>query len=184
MSPDFDRKGYEVKPSESTMSRRFYNRELVDGESVLCFSSKNRELISQGAKMVFCTPSFIISEELKDIIDGNLYGGKLYPAMLNDYPARYFLLNMYKKLDCWDRDKSVYEQDDPDDTPHVIKYHLNSDILDNMDESKRLIFKMGGDDLSPMVVHETVKCKLEKRVMYLKFIPIDSYELGDEYSNV
>ena len=181
VSPDFDIEGYEVKPSESTGLRRFHYRELAYGEPALCFTTKNSEVLANGTKMLFSIPSFIVSEELKIIFEDALYGGKLYPATINDSPNRYFLLNMYKKLDCWDRSMSVFEQDDLDDTPHVIKYHLNSDVLDKIQEPQRLIFKMGGDDLSPIVVHKKIKDKLEKMIPYLNFFSIDSYELGDEY---
>ncbi|MEZ8240497.1 hypothetical protein AB6C73_18715, partial [Vibrio splendidus] len=61
------------------------------------------------------------------------------------------------ELDCWDRSKSNYEQEDPDGDPHVIKYHLDVEVLDKIKESDRLIFKMGGDDLSPFIVHDKIK---------------------------
>ena len=181
ISPDFDIEGYSVIPSDSTGLRRFHYRELVYGEPALRFSTKSGQQLGEDIAMLFCTPSFIISGDLKEIFDDSVYGGKLYPAIINDTMHHYLLINIYDSLDCWDRERSVYEIDDPDDEPHGIKYSLNSAILDEIPESKRLIFKMGGDDLAPVVVHKTIKKKLEQKIPYLKFYCIESYELGDEY---
>ncbi|ELK8587305.1 TPA: hypothetical protein KDX64_000621 [Vibrio vulnificus] len=181
MSPDYDVEGYSVIPSDSTSLRRFHYRELVYGEPALRFSTKNGQTLDEDVEMLFCTPSFIISEDLKEVFDDGVYGGKLYPAIINNTKHSYFLINIYEALDCWDRNRSVYEHDDPDDEPHVIKYSLNHVILDEIPESDRLVFKMGGDDLAPIVVHKTIKRKLERKIPYLKFYSIESYQLGEEY---
>jgi hypothetical protein len=181
MSPNYDVEGYSVIPNGATGLRRFHYRELVYGEPALRFNTKNGQKLDDDVGMLFCTPSFIISEDLKDILDDSIYSGKLYPAIINDTMHNYYLVNIYDSLDCWDRNRSVYEHDDPDDEPHVIKYSLNHAILDGIPESERLVFKMGGDDLAPIVVHKTIKRKLEGKIPYLKFYCIENYQLGDEY---
>ncbi|MCC4819840.1 hypothetical protein BCU85_21280 [Vibrio lentus] len=183
MTPNFDMEGFKVIPTESTALRRFHYREQIYGQPALRFNSKGNKIIEKTMPMLFCTPSVIISESLKEIIDDNIYGGSLYPAIINNEDDNYFLVNIYEELDCWDRIKSNYEQEDPDEDPHVIKCHLDVEVLDNIKESDRLIFKMGGDDLSPFIVHDKIKIKrkIENRVSYVNFFSLDTYQLGDEH---
>ncbi|MEZ8201156.1 imm11 family protein [Vibrio splendidus] len=181
MTPNFDMVGFKVIPTESTALRRFHYRKQIYGEPALRFYSKGNKIIDNTMPMLFCTPSVIISESLKELIDDNIYGGSLYPVIINDECDDYFLINIYEELDCWDRSKSTYEQQDPDEDPHVINYHLDVDVLDKIKESERLIFKMGGDDLSPFIVHEKIKRKIEKKVPYVNFFSLETYQLGDEY---
>ncbi len=66
----------------------------------------------------------------------------LYPAIINNEDDNY-LVNIYEKLDCWDRSKSNYEQEDhPGWSPHVI-ISFDVEVLDKIKESDRLIFKNG-----------------------------------------
>ena len=180
MSPNYDFKGYKVTPTESTSLRRFHYREQIYGEPALRFKLKGNQGLKKDSAMLFCIPSYIISSALKEIINGKIYGGKLYPALINDYQDEFYLINFYDRLDCWDRKKSKYENFEPDEKPHVIKYSLDKSIIKNLKESERLIFKMGGDDLSPVIVHEKIKRKIEKMVPYVKFFSLDTYSLGDE----
>ncbi|HDY7914216.1 hypothetical protein [Vibrio parahaemolyticus] len=43
--PDYDVEGYSVIPSDSTALRRFHYRELVFGEPVLRFNTKNGQTL-------------------------------------------------------------------------------------------------------------------------------------------
>ncbi|WP_167852959.1 AHH domain-containing protein [Vibrio tasmaniensis] len=181
MTPNFDLVGFKVIPTESTALRRFHYRKQIYGEPALRFYSKGNKIIDNTMPMLFCTPSVIISESLKELIDDNIYGGSLYPVIINEECDNYFLINIYEELDCWDRSKSTYEQQDPDEDPHVINYHLDVDVLDKIKESERLLFKMGGDDLSPFIVHDKIKRKIEKKVPYVNFFSLETYQLGDEY---
>ncbi len=179
-SPDFDIHKYEILPEKSSIQRRFHYRKLNFGEAPVSFSLEDERLLALFPPMLFCTPSFFVSEDIKNIFDDKIYSGQLYPALINGKKG-YYLLNIFDELDCWDRENSIYEQDDIDDDPHVIKYSLNNDVLNSIPEKERMIFKMGGDDLAPLIVHKDIKKILEKKVDYLKFFMIENYELGDEY---
>ena len=184
ISQNFENSEHKVIPTESTSLKRFHYREQIYGQQPLKFITHHATILNSKPQMFFCTPSIIISDSLKCIFNGNIYGGKLYPSIVASKTKTeegYLLINIYKKLDCWNRDKSIFEQNDPDDLPHVIKYHLDSDILDHISETERLIFKIGGDDLSPIIVHEKLKTKIEKIISYVNFFPINEYSLGDEY---
>ncbi|WP_047049508.1 imm11 family protein [Vibrio mexicanus] len=181
MAPNYNAKGFKVVPTESTALRRFHYKEQVDGESALQFESKSGKVNPLDTQLLFCTPSILISDSFEDLLSGHIYGGKLYPAIVDDLNDSFFLVNFYDELDCWDREKSTYEQHDPEDSPHVIKYVFDENVLNSVEESERLIFRMGGDDLSPIIVHKSIKKIIESEVSCASFYSIADYELGDEY---
>ncbi len=186
MSPNYESKNeiFHVVPTDPTAMRRFHYRELIYGEAAVKFNAKIDEVFNLEPLILICKPSYIISNELKDLIDDHIYGGKLYPAVIsseNMSSDEFYLINIYKKLDCWDRNSSSYKQNDPDYYPRVYKYKLNDSILDCIPENDRLIFKMGGTDLSPIFVHEKIKVQLENKVKNVKFFKVSEYEFGDEF---
>jgi len=188
--PDYDFKGFNIclKPTLSTSKRRFHYKELVYGDSPLIFENKYKDNNSKElGPILFSPPSIIVNDTLKNKIkDVNFWGGEYYPAIYidsnGDYNDDYWLVNMFDKLDCWDRDLSVYEQDEADDTPHVIKYSLCKNTLDNIKESDRLIFKMGAVDLPKIFIHKKVLDILNRlKVKGIKTIKVSDYELGLEF---
>ncbi|WP_456294955.1 hypothetical protein M1D72_06360 [Vibrio sp. AK197] len=186
MSPNYEieNEAFHVVPTEATAQRRFHYRELVYGEVSVKFNAKTDDFLSLDPMMLFCIPSFIVSKDLKIIIDDHIYGGKLYPAVVefqNKSSSDFYLINIYQELDCWDRNSSLYKQKDPDYYPRVYKYKLDSTILDKIPENERLIFKMGGTDLSSIFIHESLKIKLENVLKNIKFLKVSEYEFGDEF---
>ncbi len=179
-NPDFDKPQYEVFPTEESSQRSFHYKKLNFGESPVSFIMEDEKLLDSLPLMIFCTPSFFISKELVEVFDGKIYSGQLYPALINGKDG-YYLINIFNELDCWDRNSSVYENDDIDDDPHVIKYSLSKGVLDGIPENERLIFRMGGDDLAPLVVHSKIKKLIESKVDNINFFMIENYQLGDEY---
>ncbi|WP_258514893.1 imm11 family protein [Vibrio alginolyticus] len=93
----------------------------------------------------------------------------------------YYLVNIFELLDCWDRDKSTFKQKDPEYFPRVYEYSLDTCVLDQIKESERLVFKMGGTDLSPMVVHEKIKNRLEPLGIGTNYFRVSDYCFGDEF---
>ncbi|MEZ8504734.1 hypothetical protein AB6D08_26085, partial [Vibrio splendidus] len=43
------------------------------------------------------------------------------------------------------------------------------------------IFRMGGSDLSPVIVHEKIKRVIEKNMDGVNFFSVKDYRFGDEY---
>nr|WP_299144157.1 hypothetical protein [uncultured Vibrio sp.] len=54
-------------------------------------------------------------------------------------------------------------------------------MLDNIEENERLVFRMGGADLSPVIVHEKIKRVIEKNMDGVNFFSVKDYRFGDEY---
>ncbi|WP_047049511.1 imm11 family protein [Vibrio mexicanus] len=173
-----------VTPTEQTGNRRFHYRELTYGEPPVNFVLNDAVDSNVTSPMYFCKPSIIVSEELGRLLEDKIYGGKLYPASLsNDNTAfdGYLLVNIYEDLDCWCRKESVYKQKDPDYYPRVYQYRIDSKVIEKIDEERRLVFRMGGSDLSPVIVHEKVKNIVEKKMDNVNFFSIQDYFFGDEY---
>ncbi len=186
MTPNYDEE-YEIlhiTPSESTGIRRFHYREMSYGDPALNFISNGLDSVDEMPLMLFCKPSILVSEKLKNIFDDGVYGGKLFPAIVEDNKIKfesYFLVNIFEELDCWSRKESAYKQRDPDYYPRVYEYRLEKSVLDKIEEKNRLIFRMGGADLSPVIVHERAKKIIERIVNSVNFHPIDTYKFGDEF---
>ncbi|MEZ9744595.1 DUF1629 domain-containing protein [Vibrio splendidus] len=186
MTPNFDDE-YEVihiNPTEGTGLRRFHYRDLPFGEPAVKFILSNCATDNKIPSMFFCKPSFLISEKLKADFDSGVYGGKLFPATIGNEKIKiddFFLVNISNELDCWSRNESVYKQKDPDYYPRVYQYRLDSTVLDKIEENKKLVFRMGGSDLSPVIVHEKIKRVIEKNMDGVNFFSVKDYRFGDEY---
>lgn len=114
---------------------------------------------------------------------------------INDEGERlddYWFLTFYKTLDCWDRDRSVvdiFEDDEDDDldgiepTIEVDKFVLDSEVLDEIPENERLLFKMGGNvSKSYVVVHQKVVDFFEKNnISGVRFFKLSEFEEGDQF---
>jgi len=177
-----------IKADQATSKRRFHYRELISGGKPAFFESKDNTWVTKSLSLLlFVMPSIVIHKDLTTQIDErSIFGGKYFPAVYVDesgeYLENYYLLNIFNKLDCWCRANSEYEQQEPDDTPHVIKYKLDQNTLEKIDENERLIFKMGGVDLPKIFVHRKIIAILkEAQVRGFKAIKVADYELGMEF---
>ncbi|WP_366942690.1 DUF1629 domain-containing protein [uncultured Vibrio sp.] len=113
-----------------------------------------------------------------------MFAPLLFPATIGNEKIKiddFFLVNISNELDCWSRKESVYKQKDPDYYPRVYQYRLDSTVLDNIEENERLVFRMGGADLSPVIVHEKIKRVIEKNMDGVNFFSVKDYRFGDEY---
>ncbi|MDA0147410.1 imm11 family protein [Vibrio sp. LaRot3] len=178
---------WQVIPTEQTALRRFHFRKLNLEDGAVHFNAKSRLALSETSNL-FCTPSLLFTESFKAQLEQHIYGGQLFPATV-EYKGEntqqpFLLLNMYQDLDCWDRETSDYKEcDDEDDEPRVYQYRLDANVLDKIDEDQRLIFKMGGCDLSPLFIHEKLKQQIEPLAPNLRFIRVSDYQFGDEYED-
>jgi hypothetical protein len=51
-------------------------------------------------------------------------------------------------------------------------------VLDKIEENKRLVFRIGGSDFSPVIVHEKIKRVIEKTWMVLIFSLLRTIDLA------
>ena len=172
--------------TRATGARRPSYRRLTVGQNPAFFNSEfETRAIGQ---MLFSLPSIILHKSIVGALTNeNIWGGQLYPAVYIDAKGKYeedfFLINMFNELDCWSRTDSVYELEEGDDEDaYMIKYKLDNEILQNIEEDKRLIFKMGGVDRPLMFLHERIiKAFKEQKVEGYKIFKVVDYEFGVEF---
>ncbi|NHR07350.1 hypothetical protein HA052_19355 [Chromobacterium haemolyticum] len=122
------------------------------------FSKKPPEIIFHGSDIAVENE---IYEKLSSIEIPNLV---LQPAIYIDHNdvwhENYWFLTFTKKLDCWDRDKSLYAPDPltgfGDIRYEVISYHLKKSVLDLIPISERKLFKMGATTEGWLLVHKSI----------------------------
>ncbi len=189
--PDYDFEDSLIYPTEGTAGRKYKNKKLLFGEKPLIFDLKSNKFKDQDqCHLYFNTPTFIANNELFKKINFGLYGCQFYPAIvrneIGEVKDNYWALNTYKKLDCWDRKKSTHSGENfiaglllP---ATVEKYALSKNVLDNIPQSERLIFRMGNTDTGLIFVHESIiDIFKEHNVENVKFYKVSEYELGDEF---
>ena len=133
--------------------------------------------------------SFIVTKDiylnLRDLID--LKKMKFHPAVYisddDNMYENYWYLNIYSDFDCWDREKSKYDSFLGDDSaPEIEKYVLNSDILNEVKEEDRLIFRMGWDLGSNLFVHQRIIDYFESaNITGYRAFKVSEYEFGMEF---
>ncbi len=185
-----------VDPSKETAKRRFKFKELNYGDKSTLFHTDTNDLEFLDSENVifFCSPNFIVSKKLRDKIDFGLFESKFFSAIIESKNGQrrddFWVLNTFGKLDCWDREKSiiddpdgfVYEEDGIEIFPSVVKFSLDSSVLDKIPEMDRLIFKMGKTDTQPIFVHQKIVDIFQKNnVKGVKFFRVSDYEFGDEF---
>ncbi|WOB11307.1 imm11 family protein [Piscinibacter gummiphilus] len=89
----------------------------------------------------------------------------LQPAIYVDDDGKwhetFWYLTFIDRFDCWDRDQSDYDRDDPIDIGgtqlfDVYSFKLNEKLLDKTPLQERLLFKMGGVNPAPVTVHKSL----------------------------
>ncbi len=74
----------------------------------------------------------------------------------------FWYLTFPNRLDCWDRDYSDYERDDPPvrlggfEMYQIYEYSFDSEVLDKLELKDRLLFKMGGSLDGFIVCHVSI----------------------------
>jgi len=113
---------------------------------------------------------------------------QFFPAVFIDdddyYHENYVLTNFYGKLDCLDIDLSVIRSKSPSEEERykIANFYLSEDILNNIPEEQRLIFKIAKSVNPYIFVHQKIKDIMEQEgATGAMFIRVDQYTSGDEY---
>lgn len=183
-----------IKPKASTAARGYRYTKLTLGEAPLFFVNAFQKRDQKtGARrtvtdILYDGASFAVTDEIKR------YLGQFEIASMQHYPAiiindddrwheDYWYLNIYERLDCWDRNTSIYEIDTEanDPKPMVDKFSLDTAKLEAIPEEKRLIFKIGGASKAYVLMHrKIVKHILENAYTGIRFFKVADFEEGDQ----
>ena len=119
----------------------------------------------------FCSAAGVVTDLHAKLTALDLPGVCTHPAVyIGDDGVRhegYWYLTFPERFDCWDREASDVEQDDPplqlgDVTLHqVYGYRLNATLLDATPLRERLLFKMGGTLDAFVVCHASLRSLFE-----------------------
>ena len=180
-------------PTKDSLRTQFRTRPLPPLGQPLVFTNKRAKLLEekglgeQLTAILFDATSIIVGPAVKETLSRVLSDGMhFYPAVYIDskeeWHENYWYLNIYRRLDCWNRKESQYFHIEGDDSPDVESYVLSSDVLSNIDESDRLIFKMGATAMGHLFFHEKVVQALrEANTDGIEFFSVSSFVEGDQY---
>ncbi len=193
--PNPDTTGYKIDPDDSTARRNYDSDELNFGQKPLFFETRTPDLsfINNDYEIFFPIGSIVVTDKLKLLFEDGLYGAKFYPAIVKGEEKGVredmWALNIYKPLDCWDRDKSVASYPGGvksmagiDVLPSVKSFHLSSKVLDKIPEKNRLLFVMDNTDVTNIFINKKFIDILETyNVKGSKFFKVSQYRFGMEF---
>ena len=195
VKPNYDDSQMVIRIHEKS-NHRFYGCEHLLPEAPLFFEpgfqEENKEMgiIPNKTDIMFGAGSFIINNTIREeMIKYDFQGIQFYPAVLIDtdgsWDESYWFLNIWQDLDCWDREKSVYdpiEEDWDEDDTMIDQYYLNPTVLDKIPEENRLLFKMGGETNKYIFMHKTlVDFLLQNNHTGIRFFKVSEFTDGDQF---
>lgn len=134
----FENSGYEFDKKRGIPSLKLLPDILFDGFNPVVRSHIREKLLNYNIPNLHMHPTVYVHDDGK-------------------WHEDYWYMTLTERFDCWDRNNSNYEQDDPPirlggfELYQVYKYSLNEELLDKTPLEKRLLFQMGGT-LDPFFV--------------------------------
>lgn len=137
--------------------------------------------------ILFCGSDLLVPGTVREALSKlNISDLHMHPAVYLHDDGKWFVDYWYmaflKRFDCWSREESDYEKDEPPvrlggfELHQVYRYSLNNELLGSMPESERLLFKMGGTLLPFIVCHESVLSVFQTSDKTgMDFIRVDEY---------
>ncbi|MGF1742807.1 hypothetical protein L4C34_17355, partial [Vibrio profundum] len=111
-----------------------------------------------------------------------------FPAIIVDENDKwyedFYYFNVYERLDCVDFENSEVDDYDPDSIigQEVIKFKLRADVLENIEEERRLIVMLDEVVEAPLLVHQKLVDQLVQfNIEAFTFYKLSEYELGMEF---
>ncbi|MGF1743061.1 hypothetical protein L4C34_18745 [Vibrio profundum] len=182
----------ELKGIKGAGSRHYTFKKLDYGDGPLFFENAlkgNMPFYLSNVQMDGGIP--VVSKDIaKEIERYNIEGFQLFPSIIisddGQWHEDFYYFNLYKKVDCVDFFKSEVLGYDPNEMlgHDVVKYHLNNDVLNNINEESRLIIKLDNVFSRSVIVHEKIvnifmKFNIDAFVLY----KLSEYRQGMEFIN-
>lgn len=158
-------------PDTNTSERRFrYDPEPIGSAPLIFTNGWKEEYLQRGIKddvtdVLFDGNNFAVRDRIRrQLLELNVPHLHIHPTIYIDDSGQwhedYWYLTFSKLLDCWDRETSDYG-DDPIEIGGttlygVYSYSLNTELLDSIPLSDRLLFKMGGTIQAMEVCHKSI----------------------------
>ncbi|MGF1743057.1 hypothetical protein L4C34_18725, partial [Vibrio profundum] len=142
---------------------RFYETDQLDyGDGPIFFGQVFKEdMPFKLSNVQMDSGNPVVSKEIADVIAKyNIDGFQLFPAIIVDENDKwyedFYYFNVYERLDCVDFENSEVDDYDPDSIigQEVIKFKLRADVLENIEEERRLIVMLDEVVEAPLLVHQ------------------------------
>ncbi|MFL7033873.1 imm11 family protein [Vibrio lentus] len=196
--PDYEFEDYDndLTPTSYTANTHWKFEKLSFGIKPLTFVSDNDNLdyLQQDYTIAFSVPNFVVTNKLKELLEGGLYGSQFFPAIIQDEQNNavegVWALNTFDDLDCVDLKRSQFympgdgskEIDGFSIKPDMDNYRLREDVLDAIPENERLIFQLGNTSRGKIFFHQKVVDIFKKHdVKGIKFFKVSEFEYGDQH---
>lgn len=140
-----------------------------------------------------CDGNVLVNNELwEKIKEFNTGGLAFHPSVFIDdedvWHENFMFMVFSKKLDCWDRERSVIEEEEErlaDGTVFpatVERFYLDDKVLDKIPENQRLMFKMGGVQNRFVCFHQKIVDIFDQNAAAgIRFLKVSEFEDGDDY---
>lgn len=181
---------YYLKPDKNAASRDYYfPRRLVGVEPLRFLSSTNEKDKKNNTDR---TISSVLMDGLGMVVDTNTknllsatdvkglaYVAAIFIDNLGSWHEEYWYLNFFDNLDCWDREKSILEEDEDDE---VLRYSFDENIMSEAVIKDRKIFRMAGSTMDYIFMHKDLVKLLEgAAITGVKFLKVSTFNEGDQY---
>lgn len=143
--------------------------------------------------MLLVGGNFLIEEKVhRDIKQYAISGMQYYPSTYVDDGGKsyenYWFMTFYQSLDCWCRINSKklnwkqYYDSEVEKNPSIVKYSLDENVLDAIQEENRLMFKMGGTSVAYIFFHKKiVDYFISNAYSGVRFLKVSSFREGDQF---
>jgi hypothetical protein len=145
------------------------------------------------ANIMFRSSEFIVSTQIRDLlIKFDITAVQYFPAIFVDVDDNYhdyWFVNVYEEFDWCDIDRSVLDEFADEEIalgspPEAEKIALNFHEMLQIEEEKRLIFKIGNISNNKIYIHKKIKDILEPIVGdNVRFYRVDQYKAFMEFRN-
>ncbi|MGF1743316.1 hypothetical protein L4C34_20180 [Vibrio profundum] len=170
---------------------RFYEWAQLDyGDGPLFFGQAFKEAMPfklSNVQMDGGVP--VVCKKIAEVIDQyNIDGFQLFPSIIVDdngeWHEDFYYFNCYEELDCVDFKKSEVEDYEPDSLMgHVVlKFKLRADVLEAIEEEKRMVIMLGNVLGPSLLVHKKLVDQLAQfNIEAFTFYKASEYERGIQY---
>ncbi len=179
----------ELKPSKNTARRNHTFERLDYADGAVFFENAFRgDIPFYLTNGQFDGIYPVVSSDIADAL--SLYeirGFQLFPAVIMDDSEKwhedFYFFNFYEKFDVVDFEKSIVSNYKPNSKYNeVIKFTLDADILDSINEEERLIIDLARVEGGALIFHEKIVNLLSRfEIEAFQFFKLSEYELGMEF---
>jgi hypothetical protein len=157
----------------------------IENPVYLCFNSP----IPPKPRMVdyHSLPYTVFSKKIYDVLAPmNIEGIQFVPAIVNgangEQYDNYWLLHSYDRLECFDKEKSVYEIDDFTECwDDIEKLYLDKEVLAQIPLSKRLVFITKETSRFELYHKSIVDAIMAVNPEGVQFLPIEGWYEGIQF---